>query len=71
MDTTPLSEILVKREMKMAGFARAIGVHKATVHRWVHGKQVPPQQAIRIEALVGIPREQLRPDLWPSKSEAA
>lgn len=50
--------------------ARGLGVTPHAVlkweARWDAGRvdAVPPGRAIAIEALVGMPRAQLRPDLW-------
>jgi DNA-binding transcriptional regulator YdaS (Cro superfamily) len=47
--------------------ARAIGRHHATILRW---RQVPAQHARQIEALSGISRHQLRPDLFDAPTPA-
>jgi DNA-binding transcriptional regulator YdaS (Cro superfamily) len=55
-----------------SALARLLGIDRAAVHRW---RDVPPRHIIMIEKMTGVPREQLRPDLYlaprPRKREAA
>lgn len=53
----------------MADLARALGVDKATVTRWGQ-KRVPAERVLDVERVAGIPRHDLRPDLYP-REEAA
>lgn len=41
--------------------AKALGIDRAAIHRW---HQVPSKRIIQIEHLTGVPREELRPDLY-------
>ena len=41
--------------------ARALGIKKQAITRWL---RVPPSRAVKIETLIGIPRETLRPDIF-------
>ena len=41
--------------------ARAIGVNHAAISRWT---MVPAHWIIKIEHITGVPREELRPDLY-------
>ena len=43
--------------------AAAIGVARSTVNRWVR-TMIPAEQALAIETATGIPKHELRPDLW-------
>jgi DNA-binding transcriptional regulator YdaS (Cro superfamily) len=43
--------------------ADGIGLSISTVSLW---KMIPPKHVLAIEKLTGIPREELRPDLYPS-----
>lgn len=45
----------------VAALARLIDLNRATVHRWT---QVPAHWIIRIEHATGVPREELRPDIF-------
>lgn len=41
--------------------ARALGITHGAVSQW---RRVPAERVVDVEALTGIPREQLRPDLY-------
>lgn len=45
------------------------GVNKSTVLRW-EGGQVPAERVLEVERATGIPRHELRPDLYPEPAEA-
>jgi len=45
-----------------AALARALGVTKGAVHQWT---RVPAERVLAVEAATGVPRQQLRPDLYP------
>lgn len=48
--------------------AEAIGVTPAMWSRWENGKRkVPPAQAIKIESILGIPKEQTSPEIYAPK----
>lgn len=42
--------------------ARAFKIKQPSVAEW---KRCPPHWAIKLERLTGVPREKLRPDLYP------
>ena len=48
--------------------AQKLGVKQAHVWYWLHRsrKGTPAEHVLRIEQLTGIPRHELRPDLYPS-----
>lgn len=48
-----------------ARFAEALGVTPQTLYQW---KRVPPHRVLQVEAITGIRREELRPDLYPKNS---
>jgi DNA-binding transcriptional regulator YdaS (Cro superfamily) len=45
--------------------ARLIGVYHNAIRQWKLS-QVPAKRAVEIERLTGVPREELRPDLYRS-----
>jgi DNA-binding transcriptional regulator YdaS (Cro superfamily) len=47
-----------------AQLALLIGVTKSAVYQW---KRVPAERVIAVEAVSGVPRQQLRPDLYPAE----
>ena len=44
--------------------ADELGVRQASVSRWVYGR-VPAERVLAVEAATGVPRQKLRPDLYP------
>lgn len=52
--------------------AEAIGVTPAMWNRWEKGKRkVPPLQAIKIETILGIPKEKTAPEIFAPQGVAA
>lgn len=47
-------------------FARQLGVPVATVSSWGLRNQIPVRRVIDVERVTGIPRHQLRPDIYPN-----
>jgi len=45
----------------MARIARELGLRSSAVAVWV---RVPAERVVEVERITGIPREQLRPDLY-------
>lgn len=50
-----------------AKFARAIGVTAQAVSQW---EEVPPLRVLTVERVSGVPRHELRPDLYPEEARA-
>ena len=61
-------EFALQRAIKSAGgytaLARLIGVSRPAVARW---SLCPPMRVLAVEAATGVPRQQLRPDLYPDE----
>lgn len=62
---TPLKKALAKAGGYRA-LARAIGITHPAVLNWT---RVPPIRVLAVEAATGIPREELRPDVYPPKDK--
>lgn len=45
-----------------AKLAKALGISTQAVVQW---DEVPPLRVLTVEALTGVPRHELRPDLYP------
>ena len=45
-----------------AKLAEALGVTRGAIYLW---KRVPAERVISVERATGVPRQQLRPDLYP------
>jgi DNA-binding transcriptional regulator YdaS (Cro superfamily) len=59
---------IVERAIAVAGgvaaLARAAGVKHTSVIGWRDRGMIPAERALAIEAITGISRGELRPDLW-------
>jgi DNA-binding transcriptional regulator YdaS (Cro superfamily) len=60
----------VKKAVSIMGsqgaLARLCGVAQPSVFKWIRkGKALPAEHVLKVEAATGIPKEDLRPDLYP------
>lgn len=64
-------EALIDRVAEKAGgfpaLAEKLGISRAAVHQW---KRIPAERVLDVESLTGIPRHELRPDLYPNDQAA-
>ncbi|TQI72941.1 YdaS antitoxin of YdaST toxin-antitoxin system [Bosea sp. AK1] len=60
---------LLVRAIALAGseakLAERVGCSQVAINKAKRVGRVSAEMAVKIEAAVGIPRQQLRPDLWP------
>lgn len=65
----------LQRAVKAAGtqekLAAAIGTKQQNVSYWVRAGQVPAEFVLKIEEATGIPRHELRGDLYPQDEASA
>lgn len=64
---SPLSRYRAAHGLTLEAVAGALGVNKSTVLRWEDGP-IPAERIIQIEQATGIPRHELRPDLYPDQA---
>lgn len=70
--STPLNDILRKRGLRIADASRVSGIPYVTIAQHVRGTRgISAVQAIKYELLLGIPRSELRPDLWPPEDSTS
>ena len=48
--------------------ARKLDITRQAISQW---KQVPPLRVLEVERITGVPRHDLRPDLYPEPSQPA
>jgi DNA-binding transcriptional regulator YdaS (Cro superfamily) len=66
--TDALRRAVAKRGSQVA-FARLIGVTQGAVSKWLREqKHLPDKHVLAVEAATGVPKEQLRPDLYPPET---
>lgn len=74
MAKTPPLQRAIEIAGSQSALSRLTGISQSNYSRWLrlYGGRVSAEAAIAIEGAVGIPRHELRPDLWPrSDSRAA
>lgn len=74
MDAPPIvstvDAVVAKYFRTKREFAQAIGVSEQRLQKWRHTK-IPAELVLPIQARTGIPRHELRPDLYPPDEAAA
>jgi DNA-binding transcriptional regulator YdaS (Cro superfamily) len=64
-------EIVAKGAEKAGGLGKladALGIRHQSFYSW---KEVPPKRVVAFEKATGIPRDEIRPDLYPSQGDDA
>ena len=51
-----------------AELARALGLQRQAIYQWT---RIPPHHVLKIEALTGVSRHRLRPDIYPIEKRKA
>jgi len=71
MNTTNFAKALNGRGISVSEAARKPGCKRATVYKHYTGERnVGAMAALIYEQALGIPRSELRPDLWPTPDGA-
>lgn len=60
----PIKSFRTAKKLSLEAFGAPFGVNKSSVLRWEERK-VPADRVLDIERHWGIPRRELRPDLYP------
>jgi DNA-binding transcriptional regulator YdaS (Cro superfamily) len=50
--------------------AKAIGKSQGHISKWLERKYVPAESVLAIESATGIPRQKIRPDLYPEDPQS-
>ena len=61
-------ELAIAKAGGMRALARALGINYQSIQAW---KKIPAERLIDIEEATGVPREQLRPDLYAKRKQRA
>ena len=57
--------IIRERYGRVAELAKALGIRRSSIYTW---KKVPAERVLAVERITGIPRHELRPDVFPAPS---
>ncbi len=72
-DVLPMEPNIVTRAVAAVGttarLARMVGVTGPAVLKWRRSGRVPAERVLAVEAASGVPRHELRPDLYPTPVE--
>lgn len=58
-------EKAIKRAGSQGKLGRALGLKQQHVFKWKMTGRVPAHRVLAVESVTGVPRWQLRPDLYP------
>jgi DNA-binding transcriptional regulator YdaS (Cro superfamily) len=58
----------IERVGGLAGLAGPLGISEQAVSQW---DKVPPLRVLEVERISGVPRQDLRPDLYPREEARA
>mgnify|MGYP000843959381 CR=1 FL=1 len=50
--------------------ARLVGKSQSTVQYWFSSGRVPPEHVLDVERVTGIPRQEIRPDIYPPEDHS-
>jgi transcriptional regulator with XRE-family HTH domain len=69
---TPIDQVLVKHGLTAEAFCERLGLSPDTLRKWRKGlRAMSYRLAIRCEEEFGIPRHELRPDIFPARRPPA
>lgn len=63
-----LNEVL--KEVPQGELARRLGITSQAITGWVRAGRVPVQRVLAVEAITGVSRHKLRPDVYPEETRA-
>lgn len=66
-DRTEALRRAIEKVGGLAGIAKPLGISEQAVSQW---DEVPPLRVLAVEQVSGVPRHELRPDLYPEPTPA-
>lgn len=64
---TSVKPLFAERGVKASHLAKALNITHGAISQW---DRVPAERVLDVERETGIPRHELRPDLYPADREA-
>ncbi len=56
------------RDINKSELARGLSIDRSTVSKWISRNRIPSDRVLAVEAITGLSRHDLRPDLYPLDS---
>jgi DNA-binding transcriptional regulator YdaS (Cro superfamily) len=50
--------------------AKALGLNRGCCHHWMKAGRIPAERVLVVEEITGVPRYELRPDIYPREKGA-
>jgi DNA-binding transcriptional regulator YdaS (Cro superfamily) len=64
----PIDEA-IKAAGSQQALGKLLGISQAAVSEWRLRGRIPAERVLRVEAVTGVSRYRLRPDIYPSNKE--
>ena len=58
----PIIDLVVQKAGGPGRLAKALGIKSPSLYSW---PRIPAERVLEVERITGVPRHQLRPDLYP------
>ena len=55
-------------DIQIAELARHLNISRGSVYKWKWQGKIPAERVVQVEAITGIKREDLRPDLYSNSA---
>ena len=65
-----MSNTDIWQKIVISELASRLNISRGSVYKWKWANKIPAERVVAVEAITGIRREELRPDLY-SQSQAA
>ncbi len=62
----PVMSRILECTKSQTELARLVGKSQSTVQYWFSSGRVPPEHVLDVERVTGIPRQEIRPDIYPA-----
>jgi len=59
-----MSNTKIWEDIQIAELARQLNISRGSVYKWKWADKIPAERVLQVESITGIPRSELRPDLF-------
>ena len=61
---------IIKAGGGQSELARKLDIRQQAISQWVARGRVPAERVLEVERVTGVPRQQIRPDIYPVERSA-